>query len=151
MFKAGIGVSQGGANGKRREEATQLRLSHLARRTCISPSPASANGRVCWRRSTCIVWSAAIKMAGASMKRILMTGLLLHLVLVAGCTGLQRKYLFYPTHRENDGKLVEWMADGEIIGYCRVVPGASNVWLLMHGNAGRFVPILDAEFLEGFV
>lgn len=59
------------------------------------------------------------------------------LVLLTGCTGLQRKYLFYPTHHEGDSGLSAWMENGEVIGYLRTVQNPENVWLMLHGNGGQ--------------
>ncbi len=59
------------------------------------------------------------------------------LLLFAGCSAIQRKLLFYPSHHGRDNGLAAWKLDGKIIGFCRQVPDPANVWLLLHGNAGQ--------------
>jgi pimeloyl-ACP methyl ester carboxylesterase len=59
------------------------------------------------------------------------------LPLLAGCAGIQRKYLFYPTHHDESNGLVGWFTQGKQIGYSRQVPAPENVWLMLHGNAGQ--------------
>jgi len=58
-------------------------------------------------------------------------------IVIVGCTGLQREFLFYPTHRDGNSGLSVWRADGNDIGCCRQVPAPENVWLMLHGNAGQ--------------
>jgi pimeloyl-ACP methyl ester carboxylesterase len=59
------------------------------------------------------------------------------LVLLSGCTGLQRKYLFYPTHDNDSQGLSAWTNNGKVIGYSRTVANPENVWLMLHGNGGQ--------------
>lgn len=60
-------------------------------------------------------------------------------LLIAGCVSLERRMLFYPTHRppEGVGALAPWLHDGATIGWSRCVTAPTNVWLLLHGNAGQ--------------
>jgi len=50
---------------------------------------------------------------------------------------IERKLLFYPTHRPSDNSLTPWIKNGEIIGYSRTLASPKNVWLMLHGNAGQ--------------
>ncbi len=59
------------------------------------------------------------------------------LLLVAGCSSLERTLIFYPTHQAPDGSLTPWLKDGQVIGYARVVESPKNVWLMLHGNGGQ--------------
>ena len=61
------------------------------------------------------------------------------LTLLAGCTGLQRSFLFYPTHHTGGIGLDVWEVDAKTIGYCRQVQSPQSVWLILHGNAGQAV------------
>lgn len=54
-----------------------------------------------------------------------------------GCSSIERKLLFYPSHDEASGDLTSWKKDGQVIGFARIVPSPRNVWLMMHGNAGQ--------------
>lgn len=54
-----------------------------------------------------------------------------------GCSLIERKLLFYPTHNDHDNGLTPWIKNGEIIGYSRNVESPKNVWLMLHGNAGQ--------------
>lgn len=56
---------------------------------------------------------------------------------LTGCTGIQRKFLFYPTHHNGDNGLTAWQAEGKTIGYSRQVTSPENVWLMLHGNGGQ--------------
>jgi pimeloyl-ACP methyl ester carboxylesterase len=53
-----------------------------------------------------------------------------------GCV-LQRKLLFFPSHRPESNGLAAWTVDGRLIGYARKVEHPQNVWLFTHGNAGQ--------------
>jgi pimeloyl-ACP methyl ester carboxylesterase len=55
----------------------------------------------------------------------------------AGCQAIQRKVLFYPTHRTHSNGLAPWVAGTAVIGYARDVAQPRNVWLLLHGNGGQ--------------
>jgi len=61
-------------------------------------------------------------------------------LLLAGC--LQRKLLYFPTHRElsypaPERDMQAWMVDGKAIGVCREVENPQRVWLMFHGNGGQ--------------
>jgi pimeloyl-ACP methyl ester carboxylesterase len=56
---------------------------------------------------------------------------------VAGCSYVERKLLFYPTHHPHDNNLTPWIKSGRIIGYSRQVESPGNVWLMLHGNGGQ--------------
>ena len=57
--------------------------------------------------------------------------------LVAGCSSIERKLLFFPSHQTPDGVLAPWTKDGELMGYARIVAAPANVWLMLHGNGGQ--------------
>lgn len=59
------------------------------------------------------------------------------LLLGFGCSSIERKLLFHPSHRPDDGGLTPWVKDGEVIGFSRTVEAARNVWLMLHGNGGQ--------------
>jgi hypothetical protein len=59
------------------------------------------------------------------------------LLLTLGGPSIERKLLFYPTHRPDDNGLTPWTKNGDHIGYSRKVESAKNVWLMLHGNAGQ--------------
>ena len=59
------------------------------------------------------------------------------LLLTSGCSSVERKLLFYPTHRPPDGALPQWKDRGEVIGCSREVASPRNVWLMLHGNGGQ--------------
>lgn len=54
-----------------------------------------------------------------------------------GCSSLERKLMFHPSHRPPDGGLETWVKDGQVIGFSRPVPAPGNVWLMLHGNGGQ--------------
>lgn len=54
-----------------------------------------------------------------------------------GCSAVQRKLLFYPSHHTGDNGLAHWETEGRLIGFARVVASPKNVWLLLHGNGGQ--------------
>jgi uncharacterized protein len=56
---------------------------------------------------------------------------------IVGCSPIERKLLFFPTHHPHDNNLTPWVLNGEIIGYSRNVESPRNVWLMLHGNAGQ--------------
>jgi pimeloyl-ACP methyl ester carboxylesterase len=56
---------------------------------------------------------------------------------LAGCSPLERKFLFYPSHLPHNNSLTPWNRNGETIGYARKVEAPGNVWLMLHGNAGQ--------------
>jgi pimeloyl-ACP methyl ester carboxylesterase len=59
------------------------------------------------------------------------------LFLTAGCSTIERKLLFYPTHRSSGGSLSAWTVGGETIGCCRNVEFPKAVWLMLPGNGGQ--------------
>lgn len=59
------------------------------------------------------------------------------LLLTFGCSAIERKLLFYPTHRPHDNSLKPWIRNGEVIGYSRQVESPRNIWLMLHGNGGQ--------------
>jgi uncharacterized protein len=59
------------------------------------------------------------------------------LLLGFGCSSIERKLLFHPSHRPDDGGLAPWVRNGEVIGFSRNVDAARNVWLMLHGNGGQ--------------
>ena len=56
---------------------------------------------------------------------------------LVGCTAIQRKFVFYPSHENRLSSLAPWMLDGRIIGYSRQASSPETVWLMLHGNAGQ--------------
>src|SRR5689334_19538654 len=58
-------------------------------------------------------------------------------LMAVGCSSLERRLLFFPTHRSVDNGLKPWTHSGELIGYSREVGSSRNVWLLIHGNGGQ--------------
>lgn len=56
---------------------------------------------------------------------------------MTGCSSLERKLLFYPSHHRADHDLSEWSEHGEVVGYSRKVEAAKNVWLMLPGNGGQ--------------
>jgi len=73
------------------------------------------------------------------MKSITTITFLLSVILfgTAGCSWIERKMLFFPTHLPHHNSLTPWIRNGEIIGFAREVEAPENVWLLLHGNAGQ--------------
>ena len=59
------------------------------------------------------------------------------LAVLTGCSAIQRKLLFYPSHRTDNNGLTRWPAEGRLIGYARIVSAPKNIWLLLHGNGGQ--------------
>lgn len=58
-------------------------------------------------------------------------------LMVAGCSTIERKLLFFPTHQPHTNSLTPWIKDGKTIGCSRQVESPKNVWLMFHGNAGQ--------------
>ena len=71
------------------------------------------------------------------MRNLVALILLSALPVFCGCTTVQRRLLFYPTHRTQTNGLTEWKHEGALIGYSRLVADPENVWLLVHGNGGQ--------------
>jgi pimeloyl-ACP methyl ester carboxylesterase len=70
--------------------------------------------------------------------RIAAIPLALYLLLAAIVFFRQRSMLYFPTHRTPSAtSLTPWVEGKRTIGYCREVPNARVVWLMMHGNAGQ--------------
>jgi uncharacterized protein len=72
-----------------------------------------------------------------SLLRILILLAILFIAMVSLCALMQRKLLYYPTHRNDNNGLSEWRKEGRLIGYAREAQSPNNVWLLLHGNAGQ--------------
>src|SRR4051794_32766104 len=49
----------------------------------------------------------------------------------------QRSMLFFPSHLASSTRLTPWLDGTRTIGYCREVPNARAIWLMMHGNGGQ--------------
>src|SRR5271170_5111964 len=73
----------------------------------------------------------------ATMRFALMMLVSGYLAMLAGCTALQRRYVYYPTHHPDPPGLARWRAGDQILGYSREVAAPKNIWLMMHGNAGQ--------------
>ena len=58
-------------------------------------------------------------------------------LVTAGCSSLERRLLFYPSHDRDTHALTPWVKDGELIGYSRPVDTPRHVWLMIHGNGGQ--------------
>src|SRR5712671_319630 len=71
------------------------------------------------------------------MLRVAAISLALYLVLVTIVFFCQRFMLYFPTHVAPSTRLTPWLKGQRTIGYCREVPNARTVWLMMHGNAGQ--------------
>lgn len=73
------------------------------------------------------------------MKSTVVRSLLLVLALsmLAGCSLIERKLLFHPTHKPHLNSLTPWVKQGQVIGYAREVKAPQNAWLMLHGNAGQ--------------
>lgn len=73
--------------------------------------------------------------------QVAITALTLSIVIgiaaLTGCSAIQQKFLFYPSHRNEDNGLAHWQVDGRLIGYARIVDAPKNIWLLLHGNGGQ--------------
>jgi pimeloyl-ACP methyl ester carboxylesterase len=69
--------------------------------------------------------------------RIIAIPFVLYLALVAIVYFRQRSMLFFPTHTTLATGLTPWLDGNRTIGYCREVPNARTVWLMMHGNGGQ--------------
>lgn len=71
------------------------------------------------------------------MLRILALPLALYVLFVVAVYFRQRSMLYFPTHRKLSTTLIPWSDGSHTIGYCREVPNARTVWLMMHGNSGQ--------------
>lgn len=81
------------------------------------------------------------KKARGEMKTKSITALVLLVAIslfgTGGCSLIERKLLFYPTHHPHANSLTPWVRNGRVIGYARLVEAPGNVWLMLHGNAGQ--------------
>jgi len=59
------------------------------------------------------------------------------LVSLFGCSSIQRKLLYFPSHIDISNELHLWMHQEKIIGYSREAPRPKNIWLMLHGNGGQ--------------
>jgi pimeloyl-ACP methyl ester carboxylesterase len=75
--------------------------------------------------------------AKMQMLKCLMLLAVLAVLLLAGCSAVRRKLLFYPTHHDSSGGFATWEVGGAKIGYCRPVNSPKNIWLMLHGNGGQ--------------
>jgi pimeloyl-ACP methyl ester carboxylesterase len=66
-------------------------------------------------------------------------GILLVLYMLAAATIYfrQRSMLYFPTHAAVSSRLTQWGDGDRTIGYCREVPNAHAIWLMLYGNAGQ--------------
>jgi uncharacterized protein len=73
------------------------------------------------------------------MRLIIVPLALVFLLMIFGCSSVERRLLFYPTHRgsTHDDLLTPWTNLGQVIGFSRTVESPGNVWLMFHGNAGQ--------------
>ena len=71
------------------------------------------------------------------MKYFFLIFVILTLLSLVGCSALQRKFLFYPSHHDSSNGLTAWKLGDRVIGYAREVDGPENVWLMLHGNGGQ--------------
>src|SRR6266436_4987086 len=78
--------------------------------------------------------------------RIAAIPLVVYSVMVTAVYFLQRSMLFFPTHAAPSSRLTPWSDGSRTIGYCREVPNAHTVWLMMHGNAGQAA---DRDYVLG--
>ena len=69
--------------------------------------------------------------------RIVAILLVLYLALATVVFFCQRSLLYFPTHFAPSTKLSPWLEGRRTIGYCREVPNARVIWLMLHGNAGQ--------------
>jgi pimeloyl-ACP methyl ester carboxylesterase len=59
------------------------------------------------------------------------------LLALAGCSSIERKLLFYPSHDPDTHELAPWYHGKELVGYARTVKAPGTVWLMLHGNGGQ--------------
>jgi pimeloyl-ACP methyl ester carboxylesterase len=78
--------------------------------------------------------------------RVIAIPFVIYLVLVVAVFYFQRSLLYFPTHHTPSSSLKPWSDGQHTIGYCREVPGARTVWLMMHGNAGQAA---DRDYVLG--
>lgn len=68
---------------------------------------------------------------------IILLVILISFLSMTGCSCIERKLLFFPTHNPHNNSLTPWIKDGQILGYSRQVESPKNVWLMLHGNGGQ--------------
>src|SRR5688572_495880 len=74
---------------------------------------------------------------GSKIRSVLIAAAVVILLLMIGCSTIERRLLFYPTHHNADNGLRRWTHNGEVIGFVKDVPSPRTVWLLLHGNGGQ--------------
>jgi hypothetical protein len=70
-----------------------------------------------------------------SVRNILIT--IVTITGVIGCTPIERKLLFYPSHHSQSNGLSPWTKEGQVIGFSRKTVSPNNIWLMLHGNGGQ--------------
>src|SRR5688500_5733975 len=73
----------------------------------------------------------------AKLKSWAIVSAVLILLCMIGCSSIERRLLFYPTHRDSDNALQRWTHEGQLTGSARTGPSPQTVWLLLHGNGGQ--------------
>ncbi len=69
---------------------------------------------------------------------ILYTGAAIAILLAMfGCSTIQRKLLYFPTHHSGHQGLQPWILGDQLVGYSRPAPSPAAIWLLLHGNGGQ--------------
>jgi uncharacterized protein len=110
-----------------------LEWTPRARRVCIrgvsGAAPFSAGVR---QQTSMVTWRLTERAL-----RIVAIPLVLYLALVTVVFFRQRSMLYFPTHPAPSTRLTPWLDGKRTIGYCREVPNAHAVWLMLHGNAGQ--------------
>jgi len=71
------------------------------------------------------------------MIRVVRVLLLIYVGLVVIVYFRQRSMLFFPTHVAPSTQMTPWREGERTIGFCRLVPNAQTVWLMLHGNGGQ--------------
>lgn len=66
---------------------------------------------------------------------VILTGFTL--LFASGCSAIQRKFLFFPTHHNRTNGLTPWKEGDDLVGFSRPVPAPESVWLMLHGNGGQ--------------
>lgn len=73
----------------------------------------------------------------AACKRLLIFAVAITLLSMLGCSSIERRLLFFPSHHADNNGLTPWNQNGNVIGFSRNVTAPKNIWLLIHGNAGQ--------------
>ena len=71
------------------------------------------------------------------MLRVAAIPFAVYVILVTVVYFRQRSMLYFPTHTALSSRLTPWSDGKRTIGYCREVPNAHTLWLMMHGNGGQ--------------